>query len=202
MAAAAGQLSVPATPPSARRKRRLQVTERNRYRLTGAVFLVAVAAIVLPMLFDGEGVAPMHLDPLPRPSFEVDETIPPAPDVTPAIDARRELRAAIDEDGYAKDTGTRIGDPVLVAEDAADAELDLKWAVQVGSFARTENATGQRDRLLADGHAAFLSHVKRDGAPATRVAVGPFVDRDDAVRAKAALDSRYGFEAVVVQFSP
>ncbi len=162
---------------------------------------MAVAAIVLPMLFDGEGVAPMHLDPLPRPSFEVDETMPPLPDVAPAIEARSELRAAIDEDGYARDTGTRIGDPALLAEDAS-ADLDLKWAVQVGSFAETDNATGQRDRLLADGHAAFLSHVKHDGASATRVAVGPFIDRDDAVRAKAELDSRYGFEAVVVKFSP
>lgn len=162
---------------------------------------MAVAAIVLPMLFDGEGVAPMHLDPLPRPSFEVDETMPPLPDVAPAIEARSELRAAIDEDGYARDTGTRIGDPALLAEGASE-DLDLKWAVQVGSFAQADNATGQRDRLLADGHAAFLSHVKHDGASATRVAVGPFIDRDDAVRAKAELDSRYGFKAVVVKFSP
>lgn len=186
-------------PPAQARR---QVTERNRYRLTGAVFLVAVAAVVLPMLFDGEGVAPMHLDPLPRPSFEVDQAMPPRPDVAPAIEARRELRAAIDEEGYAKDTGTRIGDPVLLAEDGANAEADLKWAVQVASFAQPDNATAQRDRLLADGHAAFLSHVKRAGATATRVAVGPFIDRADAIRAKAELDRRYGFEAVVVHFSP
>lgn len=176
------------------------MTERNRYRLTGAIFLIAVAAIVLPMLFDGEGVAPIQLDPLPRPSFEVEEELPPRPDVTPALEARSELRSAIDPEGYAKDTGTRIGDPVLI--DEAETDADLKWAVQVASFAQGANATAQRDRLLADDYPAFLSNVKHDGATATRVAVGPFINRDDAARVQAELNSRYDFNAVVVKFSP
>lgn len=175
------------------------LTQRNRYRLTGAIFLLAVAAIALPVLFDGEGVAPMHLDPLPRPTLDVTKEMPPQPDVTPAIEARRELKAAIDEDGYARDTGTRIGDPALLPE---ETEADLKWAVQVGSFAEHANAIGQRDRLLADDYPAFLSNVKHDGALAARVAVGPFINRDDARRAKEELNGRYGFDAVVVKFSP
>lgn len=176
------------------------MTERNRYRLTGAIFLIAVAAIVLPMLFDGEGVAPIQLDPLPRPAFEVEEELPPRPDVAPALEARRELRNAIDPEGYAKDTGTRIGDPVLI--DEAETDADLKWAVQVASFAQGANATAQRDRLLADDYPAFLSNVKHDGAAATRVAVGPFINRDDAARVQAELNSRYDFNAVIVKFSP
>ena len=175
------------------------LTQRNRYRLTGAIFLLAVAAIALPVLFDGEGVAPMHLDPLPRPTLDVSTEMPPKPDVTPALEARRELKAAIDEDGYARDTGTRIGDPVLLPE---ESDADLKWAVQVGSFTQHANAIGQRDRLLADDYAAFLSNVKHEGALAARVAVGPFINRDDARRAKEELNRRYGFDAVVVKFSP
>ena len=175
------------------------LTQRNRYRLTGAIFLIAVAAVALPVVFDGEGVAPMHLEALPRPTLEVSTEMPPKPDVTPALEARRELQAAIDEDGYARDTGTRIGDPVLLPE---EADLDLKWAVQVASFAEHDNATEHRNRLLADNYAAFLSNVKHNGAMATRVAVGPFVNRDDALRAKEELDGRYGIDAVVVKFSP
>ena len=176
------------------------LTERTRYRLTGSIFLVAVAVITIPMLFDGEGVAPMELDPLPEADFEVERTAAPMPDITPALEARRELKQEIDADGYARDTGTRIGEPALIPEEETDA--DLKWAVQVAAFANSANATAHRDRLLADGYAAFLSSAKRQGEISTRVGVGPFINRDDAMRLKAELDKRYEIAAVVVRFSP
>ena len=183
------------------------LTERTRYRLTGSVFLIAVAAITIPMLFDGEGVAPMELDPLPEANFEVERNAPPMPDVAPALEARRQLKEAIDEDGFARDTGTRIGEPALIAEPAPTSAAeepaeDRKWAVQVGAFANPDNATARRDELLADGYAAFLSSAKRQGEVSTRVGVGPFISRDDALRLKAELDKRYEIAAVVVGFSP
>ena len=175
------------------------LTERNRYRLTGTIFLIAVAAVVLPMLFDGEGVAPMQLDPVPIAEFELERDDSPPPDMTPALEAREELRAIIDEDGYAVDTGTRVGEPVLLDEEQSNP-ADLKWAVQVAAFMQSENATALRDKLLSDGYAAFLSNVKRQGEVTTRVAVGPFINRDDAERLKAELDGRYQFASVIVNF--
>ena len=188
--------------------------KRNRYRLTGTIFLIAVAAVVLPMLFDGEGAVEIDLPPVPPAEFEVARDQTPPPDMSAAIEARRELKEAIDEDGYATDTGTRIGEPILAPADepsaapAATAAPDptrpneAKWAVQVASFSQVENATAQRDGLLADGYAAFLSNVKREGEITTRVAVGPLINRDDADRLKAELDQRYQFDAVVVRFRP
>ena len=175
------------------------LTERNRYRLTGTIFLIAVAAVVLPMLFDGEGVAPMQLDPVPPAEFEVERDDSPPPDMTPALEAREELKALIDDDGYATDTGTRIGEPVLL-EEKQDDPSDLRWAVQVAAFKQSENATAQRDRLLGDGYAAFLSNVKREGEVTTRVAVGPFINRDDAEQTLKELNERYQFAAVIVNF--
>ena len=199
------------------------LTEQTRYRLIGTIFLVAVAAITLPMLFDGEGVEPMQLDPLPPATFDVERDESPPPDMTPALQAQRELAAAIDADGYATETGTRFGDPVLIedppptqvaaddvsaapvlpapASSAAPTASALKWAVQVGSFGQAENATSLRDQLVDDGYAAFLSNVKRDGKVVTRVAVGPFIEHAAAVRQKDALDRRYRVEAAVVRFS-
>ena len=186
--------------------------KKTRYRLTGTIFLIAVAAVVLPMLFDGEGAAEIELPPVPPAEFSVERDQTPPPDMSAALEARRELKEAIDEDGYATDTGTRIGEPVLLPADEAKGKAedkpdparpdDAKWAVQVASFSQVENATGQRDSLLADGYAAFLSNVKREGEITTRVAVGPLINRDDADRLKAELDERYQFDAVVVRFSP
>ena len=191
------------------------LTERTRYRLIGTIFLVAVAAVVLPMLFDGEGVTPMQLDPVPPADFDAYPDASPPPDMTPALKARRELTAEIDADGYATDTGTRFGEPVLLeeppaqqaasahpgAEDAAPAMRELKWAVQVASFVQAENATAMRDRLVGDGYTAFLSNAKRDGQAVTRVAVGPFIDRDDAASEKDEIDQRYSVQAAIVRFS-
>ena len=175
------------------------LTERNRYRLTGTIFLIAVAAVVLPMLFDGEGVAPMQLDPVPPAEFEVERDDLPPPDMTPALEAREDLKAAIDEDGYAVDTGTRVGEPTLLDEEREETS-ELKWAVQVAAFMQSENATALRDKLLGDGYAAFLSNVKRHGEITTRVAVGPFINRDDAERLMAELNERYEFTAMIVRF--
>ncbi len=176
------------------------LTDRTRYRLTGSIFLVAVAAVVLPMLFDGAGVESMYLEPLPAADFEVRRDPSPVPDMTAALEARRELKAAIDEDGYATDTGTRIGEPVLLA-DRDGVDTNLKWAVQVASFFQADNATAFRERLLGDGYAAFLSSVKRRGEVTTRVAVGPLINHDDAVRLRAELDARYEMDAVIMRFS-
>ena len=74
----------------------MRLTERNRYRLTGAIVLAAAAAVALPMLFDGEGVAPMQLDPLPPAQFAVTPDESPPPSVAPALEARkRRLPAAV-----------------------------------------------------------------------------------------------------------
>ena len=180
------------------------LTERNRYRLTGTIFLVAVAAVLLPMLFDGEGVAPLELEAVAPADFEVERDRSPVPDVTAAVAARDELKAAVDEDGYATGTGTRLGEPALLTrrEALALGLPDLKWAVQVASFTQHENATAQRDRLLTDGYEAFLSNVKRRGEITTRVAVGPLINQGDAERLKDELNERYAFSAVLVRFSP
>lgn len=148
----------------------------------------------------------MELDALPQADIEVERNAPPLPDVAPALEARRQLKEEVDEDGFARDTGTRIGEPALLPEPepAAANELqdDLKWAVQVGAFANPDNAKARRDQLLADGYAAFLSNAKRQGEVSTRVGVGPFVNRDDAQRLKTELDKRYEVAAVVVRYSP
>ena len=142
----------------------------------------------------------MHLDALPPADFDVEPDTSPTPDLSSAIAARREIEAVVDRDGFDRDTGTRIGEARLLPE--TEASSGLNWAVQVASFERRESAIARRDILLADGYEAFLSSAKRDGRVMTRVAVGPLVDREDAIRLKAELDDRYPDEAVVVRFGP
>ena len=176
------------------------LTDRTRYRLTGLVFLVAMAAVVLPLVFDGDGVESMQLEALPAADFQVERDTQPAPDFAPVVAARDELLEAIDEDGYDTSTETRLGEPVLLSDDG-NVATDLKWAVQVASFSQEENATALRDRLRGDGYQAFLSNIKQRGERATRVAVGPLIDQNDAAKLQAELDERYALESIVMRFS-
>ena len=66
------------------------MNEQTRYRVTGAVFLLAVAIILLPMVFDGRGVP---VEPLP----DLTDRLPPLPSV-PVItqDAQEQDNASVD----------------------------------------------------------------------------------------------------------
>ena len=199
------------------------LTDRTRYRVTGTIFLLALAAIILPMLFDGDGLEPLELPPLPAAEIDVstidavgDEVVP---DFAATIAARDKMLAETDTEGYRVETGVRIGEPVLAAEHEL---LDMPanaWAVQVGSFAEHARAIALRNRLRADGYDALTSNMQtsmersmeapNEGSTEgsmerqdklTRVAVGPLIDREDADRLRAELSDRYGFDGMVVRF--
>lgn len=93
--------------------------EQTRYRVTGAVFLLAIAIIVLPMVFDGEGVRVKQLPelavPLPPVPSEAELTALKIPEATLELH-REEMDVAsglIDEDGFDMADNTKLGDPAL-----------------------------------------------------------------------------------------
>lgn len=173
--------------------------EQTRYRVTGSLFLLAVAIIVFPMLFDGEGLRSVEIQPL-----DVPKTVPEVSrreDVAPATDLLtrvEELSSELDDEGFQTDTtGTRFGEPVLSETDAATRI----WAVQVASFGEEENALKLRDQLRGDGYEAFISTVKQDGQVLNRVAVGPFLDQAEADDFRDELSDALSLDARTVAFS-
>lgn len=180
---------------------------QRRYRVTGGIFLIALAAIVLPMLFDLE---PPALEPLPDVSaadaLPELAPLPPEDTDTSFIDEAQALSDQIDPDGYLVDGGQRFGEPTLSesegepSADGSASKASAAWAVQVAAFSDRDNARAFRDRLKADGFAAFISSVKRSGSELHRVAVGPMVNRNDADRERGQLARRYDVEAIIVGF--
>jgi DedD protein len=188
------------------------MTDRTRYRLTGAIFLLALAAIVLPMLFDGAGIEDGAVAPpddvpdelmveaaaTPAGSFELG-----APTLDEDALARaEELRESVDDEGFDRASGVRIGEPALRPEGSTSKAPIESWAVQVASFSEHANAEKFRDRLRSDGYAAFLAETKRGTGRSTRVAVGPLIERDAAGRLRDELATRYDAQAIVVRFEP
>ena len=174
--------------------------EQTRYRVTGSLFLLAIAVILFPMLFDGAGLEPLEIEPLNVPKEVPDvpsrETMAPASDFIARADA---LREAVDEEGFQADAGgTRMGEPVLSEPD----ETTRVWAVQVASFGEEANALKLRDRLRAADREAFISTVRQDEETLRRVAVGPLLDRAEADGLRDELAATLGLtDARVVAFS-
>lgn len=176
--------------------------DQTRYRVTGSLFLLALAIICLPMLFDGAGVPARDL-----PRLLTDEGLeaqlpelepPAAPEPESDFIARVEkLRAQVDEEGFLTDSGTRFGEPVLTD---ATAATDT-WAVQVASFVDADNAEGFRTRLREDGYEAFISTARAGDQVHSRVAVGPLLDAERARTLRGELSARYEVEARLMAFS-
>ena len=151
------------------------------------------------MLFDGDGIPIAELPPLEVETPAVGPFDEAPPDPAYAIETRDLLDTMIDDDGFSRETGTKLGEPVLLAERDS---TDLTWALQLASFAEPDRARDLRDRLRGDGYNAFMSRHKSGEAISTRVAVGPFIERQHAADLKAQLDTRYDVESIVVHFSP
>ncbi len=151
--------------------------QRTRERLIGAIVLVAVAVIAIPPLLDGEGVGELP-GAMPAPP-------PPLPAELPTEAEAAAIRAQATQ------------------APAPRADGRYGWAVQAGSFTRRENAFRLRDRLRAQGFAAFVEpYAGPDGAQAWRVRVGPEPTRADAEGLRARVAQAAGLEPIVVPHEP
>ena len=88
-------------------------------------------------------------------------------------------------------TPTAAPAPVIVAEKPV-ARSTGKYVVQVGAFAIEANAKSLQSRLTQLGQRSYVDHDSL-----FRVRIGPFATRDEAIRARGALETS-GLSAIVV----
>ena len=177
--------------------------ERTRYRISGSLFLLALAVIFVPMIFDGSATTVTAIP--PRPETAPVERIQNYDEVVPAstvVQEVQELAEEVDEFGFAISTGEKFGEPILSAESEA-TEL---WAVQAASFSQLNNATALRQRLREVGLESFISTAvdpsDADATPMYRVAVGPYQVRADAVRTGEQIKAQFDLTSRVVEMQP
>lgn len=162
-----------------------------KHRLIGAVILVLVAVMLVPLILreqepptelktvsdaPDKGVAPVAA-PAPAPS---EYTLPeppsePAPEKKPA-------------------TAPTAKAPAEVVKPSKG------WVVQVGIFANAGNATRLSERLKQQGHAVLLDSISQNNEKRTRLRVGPFANKDAAQRAQAKIQQQAGVAGAVVVY--
>jgi DedD protein len=166
---------------------------RGRRRLVGAIALVLLAAIVLPMVFDQEpksGLPPVSVripseDDTRFPSKAVPVPPPETPPAAPAAPARAPTPAP-------NPTAAASGPAKAPAAHAAPS--GEQFVVQLAALANAEKVKA----LVAQLNAAHLPHYTEPVTTAegtvTRVRVGPFGTREAAEDAQRRLQ-RLGLES-------
>ncbi len=165
---------------------------RLKQRLVGATVLVLAAVVFIPMLLEqneepapraGRLLAPSPSDAASGPAAPAEERAPvlaPAPAAkAPAAPAPTPAKAS--------------GGSAASSKPAAGG----RFAVQLGSFAKAENARGLRDKLVARGYTAF---VETEGS-ISRVYVGPQPSRAEAERMVKKLLAETKLKGIVVNLS-
>jgi len=186
------------------------VEQRSKQRLIGAVVLVALGVIFLPMLLSG---------PVEQTRVDIDLDMPSAPEVPPQPELPSAESMATPEPGSALDDDARPDPEALISEEVPEPtaeppagespEADAPSApandasdgvfVQVGAFQSRENAQRLVDELQGDDFPARLVEAEGQDGTNHRVQAGPFADRSAAETAAQALADRYGLAGFIIE---
>lgn len=188
-------------------------------RLVGAIVLISLAVIFIPMMLDGGAErAPMVGEFIPdRPDYHfepLDIPLQPVPvvpaeqprlvDPPPAKDSQPEPVAPESKpEAPAKPADVA---PAPVAPSPRPAAVPTPpsgsdtpaWVVQVGSFSQQDNAVALRDRLRKAGFPAFVDQATAAGSTTWRVRVGPELKRENAERLQQRLQQQMQLQGIVV----
>lgn len=195
-------------------------------RLIGAVVLVSLAVIFVPMILTGEGELVYNTG---------RNAVPPEPEYEFAISAGTDVSALREE--VREHTAVKVVEPDLdlAAKEVASTTIkrdqdppaaasgnpaeDKKrlqrnraqispsprtrqvqaWAVQVASFTEQQRALSLRDKLRKNNYVASVESVQLGTGLSYRVRIGPMVTRDDAEKTKKKIKESLNLNGFVVR---
>ncbi|WP_165869098.1 SPOR domain-containing protein [Thiogranum longum] len=196
-----------------------------KQRLVGAIVLVALGVIFIPMLLEGPNrtLVP-EMDKIPEPETLAPELpLEPFPPLREPVPASRAILTepagakvaqqsspptqAVEEPVPAPEPAV-IVPPAPVAAPAKPLPIEkpvtepLKgsWVVQVVSLSSESNALALRDKLRKGGFATQVEQVRVDGKARYRVRVGPFLDRAEADRVRKQVAERFDQNGRVMSY--
>ena len=174
-----------------------EIRRRGRQRLIGAVALVLLLVVFVPMVLDSEPRPSRDIPPIP-PRENAPALPPPAPaakSVVPAEAGTQPTTAAKPAPAVAKtdpieakqlgSTPPRV--PAAAPEPAKVAPPKLEgFAVQVGAFKDESKLAQAREKIAALGIKHYTERLDTQGG-LTRLRAGPFPTREAAEAAQATL---------------
>ncbi len=176
-----------------------------KQRMVGALVLLALAVIFLPMLFSRQDEAPAVV--VEAPAMP---EMPPAPlaELQPVVVPEPELfdePEPVEVPAIAEpEPSAPVVAPVAAAPPSAPAKrldgngLPISWSVQLASLSSRTGAETLQKTLRSQGYNAYIRSV--DGM--NRVFVGPMIERGEADRLRDQLNRQHKLNGFVVRFQP
>jgi DedD protein len=194
-----------------------------KQRLIGAIVIISLAVIFIPMILEGpdDELSPRTPEMPPSPTIdyqtEVELPVPaasPEPAETPVATIPEQDVSALPESSVSQpeadvsqpEAPLKQAEPHLVKQPPAKtppkaepAVIQGGWVLQVGSFSQQGNAASLRDRLKKSGYQVFVQEVKGTGGTVHRVLIGPVSDRQTGEKLRDKLAREQKLAAIVVE---
>lgn len=192
-----------------------------KQRIVGALVLVALAVIFLPMLFSREDelrqvvvdapampekpvVPEVELEPVQVPEPVAQDEVPPVEPVPqvpaePAAEVAESPTTEPEPQPEAAVAAKPAEKPVEKPASGLDASnLPVSWSVQLASLSSRSGAEKLQQTLRSGGYNAYIRTF--DGM--NRVFVGPVIERAEADRLRDLLNRQQNLKGFVVRFQP
>ncbi len=182
-----------------------------KQRMVGALVLIALAVIFLPMLLSREDtVDPLQVE---VPTAPVSPGLPEAeappvevPVVSEPVPGDPQSAALLEPPVVEPAPATAATSPAPatpastapVADGLDAASLPVSWSVQLASLSSRENAQKLQQTLRSQGYNAYIRHVEG----MNRVFVGPVIERKEAERLRDLINRQQKLSGIVVRFQP
>jgi len=158
-------------------------------RLIGAILLVALGVIFIPVLLDGSGFKSRNsrsIEMPPEPKFPPLSEIKLEPVVPTHLNQKSASTPVKKSESGKPETKTALKQPVTA------------FALQVSTVTIKDNAYALRDKLRKDGYAAYVESGTRNGKTTYRVRIGPELDKSRLEQMKATLSKENGLDGFIV----
>jgi len=197
-----------------------------KQRMVGALVLVALAVIFLPMLLSRENEmrrVVVDAPPMPQASAPVEIIVEPAeviePEVLPQEPVPVEesqaqtvevpdmpespVQTPVPVAPPSQSAPAKPEQPVVTAPAQPEGRLDannlpISWSVQLASLSSRSGAENLQKTLRSQGYNAYIRTF--DGM--NRVFVGPLIERAEAERLRDQLNRQHKLSGFVVRFQP
>ncbi len=185
-----------------------------KQRIIGALVLVALGVIFIPVVFDKGRIEPVDRN----------TQIPPEPDILalplpegPVAPRPKDERLIGPATGQFEIEDKDNVEAEISSADALDSSADIQareptietdpesglaqaWVLQVASYSSDESANTLRDELLALGYKAFKRSFETQSGTRVRVFVGPNIDKAALESAQRILDQRYKVNSMLLRY--
>lgn len=178
-----------------------EIRRRGRRRLIGAIALVMLLVVFVPMVLDSEPRPERQAPALEIPSRDNAPPLP-APTPAPAVAAKPQAEAPkIDSASSASQASAPVAAVVKPVEAPAPEKAAAGksapmaaatprlegFAVQVGAFRDEAKLRQAREKLAAAGVVHYTERLDTSSGPLTRLRAGPFPTREAAEAAQSKL---------------